>query len=121
MSERKTRILFVDDDVAFSYAVYRFLESKGYQVKTATGPKEAFDLLKRDTFDIVVTDIKFGRDEPDGLELTAFIKQKRPTFPVICVTAYPELVNVAPALDVIVLYKPLELSALQNAIEALAA
>jgi len=121
VSESKVTILIVDDDVAFTYAAYRFFERRGYHVRTANGSKEAFEMLKRNAFDIVVTDIKLGHDEPDGLELTAFIKQKRPTFPVICVTAYPELVNVAPALDVIVLYKPLELSALQNAIEALAA
>ena len=121
MSERKTRILFVDDDVAFSYAVYRFLESKGYQVKTANGSKEAFELLKRDTFDIVVTDIRFGRDEPDGLELTALLKQKRPTFPVICITAYPDLLKSLPARDVIVLHKPIELSELRDAIDAMAA
>jgi hypothetical protein len=41
---------------------------------------------------------------------------------VICLTAFPDAVDAnRPALDVIVMQKPVDLPALQNAIDALAA
>src|SRR5689334_9776670 len=66
VSEPKANILVVDDDVAFTYAAYRFFERRGYHVKTANGSKEAFEMLKRNAFDIVVTDIKLGRHHYRG-------------------------------------------------------
>jgi CheY-like chemotaxis protein len=117
----KPKILFVEDDPVFTYAVRRFFGGKDYDVLTATGVREAVELFKRNDVDIVVTDVRFANDEPDGLELTSLLKQKRPTFPVICLTAYPEAVDTnRPALDVIVMQKPVDLPTLQDAIDALA-
>ena len=86
LSKTKVKILLVDDDITFRYAACRFFEDNGYEVRTACGSKEAIGILQGEAFDIVVTDIRLGRDEPDGLELTSLLKEKRPTFPVICVS-----------------------------------
>jgi two-component system response regulator GlrR len=109
-------ILIVDDDVSFTYAVWRYLESKGYRVHTANGSTEAAKAMETNRFDVIVTDIKFGRKEPDGLELARAIRRDHPSLPVICVTAYPELVK-ARLSDMPVFYKPVELAALRQAID----
>ena len=118
MSAPKATILVVDDDAAFAYAIWRFFQAKGYRVISANGSTQALQAMHDNRFDIVVTDIKFGRDEPDGLELAAMIKKGNPSLPVICVTAYPEIVQTRrPAPGVTVFYKPIELSVLRQAVE----
>jgi DNA-binding NtrC family response regulator len=118
VSAPKATILIVDDDAAFAYTIWRFFEAKGFRVISANGSTQALQALQDNRFDIVVTDIKFGRDEPDGLELAAMIKTAHPSLPVICVTAYPEIVQTRrPAPGITIFYKPVELSVLRQAVE----
>jgi CheY-like chemotaxis protein len=77
VSAPRPSLLFVEDDPVFAYAVQQFFGGRGYQVLTATGVHEAVELFKRNDVGIVVTDIRFARDEPDGLELTALLKERR--------------------------------------------
>jgi two-component system chemotaxis sensor kinase CheA len=63
------------------------LESSGYQVTTTIDGMEAWNLLKQENFDLVVSDVEMPR--MDGFELTTTIRQdeKLSSLPVVLVTS----------------------------------
>ena len=118
MLGRKSRILVVDDDGAFAYAAERYLRANGYRVVTALSSRAAFKAMGDSRFDVIVTDVKLGPDEPDGLALASQINERHPGLPIICVTGYPELVRALPAPPLVHLFpKPVDLAALRQAVE----
>ncbi|OGU06710.1 MAG: sigma-54-dependent Fis family transcriptional regulator [Geobacteraceae bacterium GWC2_58_44] len=63
----KGRILVVEDDETFRSLLQTILEDDGYEVMTAADGVEGLTLMRRESFDLVVTDLKMpGRN---GLEL----------------------------------------------------
>jgi CheY-like chemotaxis protein len=59
----RPKILLIDDDPDFLKITAEFLESKGYEVVTATDPERGMVLLKQDSFAVAFLDINF--DESD--------------------------------------------------------
>jgi len=53
----KKKILIVDDEEDISTSVKQIVESMGYEGKTANGGKQALELLKKESFDLVLLDI----------------------------------------------------------------
>jgi two-component system response regulator PilR (NtrC family) len=52
------RILVVDDEMIVCESCKRILEEEGYEVETALSRREAFEKMKQNPFDIVITDLK---------------------------------------------------------------
>lgn len=73
---KRASVLVVDDDKTFREMIDRVLEPIGYSCSLASGSSEAMDMLGRDRFDIVISDIRM--EGKDGLEL---IKEAREVFP----------------------------------------
>lgn len=71
MPEKKNswRVMVVDDDKNTRYLCSEILTVAGCQVKTANNGREAFEFLKDDDFDLVITDINMP--ELDGISLYA--------------------------------------------------
>jgi two-component system chemotaxis sensor kinase CheA len=67
------RILLVDDSLNTREVERIILEDAGYEVVTAENGVQAFEMLKKASCDLVVTDIEMP--EMDGLQLTKTIKQ----------------------------------------------
>jgi diguanylate cyclase (GGDEF)-like protein/putative nucleotidyltransferase with HDIG domain len=88
MSEDKevVGILAIDDDETVLRALVDDIGKNGYSVETATNVKEALDKLRRESFNIILTDIKMP--DMDGLELLRTIKKTRPDVPVITMTSH---------------------------------
>ena len=63
----KERVLIVDDDQSQCDLFAMALERHGYEPASTTSPREALELVAREPFDVVVTDL--GMTEMDGLEL----------------------------------------------------
>lgn len=61
------RLLVVDDDEGLLILMAEALRAEGYAVKTAASCREAFDLLKHESYDLLLLDLKL-RDAA-GLEL----------------------------------------------------
>ena len=81
-----TSILLVDDDPRMQ-ALGRFvLEQQGYSVVVAANGLEATAAVERDRFDLVLMDLEMPR--LDGHEALKLIKARRPSLPVVAVTAY---------------------------------
>jgi CheY-like chemotaxis protein len=80
------KVLVVDDDPVVGKSFNRVLSNKGYSVITALNAAEALERMRRDEYDLVVTDIKMPG--MDGLELAETVKARRPWTPVLIVTGY---------------------------------
>jgi len=80
------RILIVEDEDALCLLYKEELAQEGYAVTTAGNAEEALAALKREPFDLIVTDIRMpGRD---GVELITEIMGLRKDIPIIINTAY---------------------------------
>jgi len=82
----KLRILVVDDNEEFCQNLADIMEMKGHRVATAQDGFKAIDLVKRDSFDLVLMDVKMP--VMNGLETFKKIKEIAPRLPVVMVTAY---------------------------------
>jgi len=80
------RILIIDDEKKMTHLVSGELEDRGYHTDIANSGEEALAKLNRNSYDIVVTDLRM--DPPDGMALLKNIKKDYPYTEVIIVTAY---------------------------------
>ncbi|RLF48057.1 MAG: hypothetical protein DRN29_00725 [Thermoplasmata archaeon] len=78
------RILFVDDDESILDAAKTALEVYGYEVEVASSGEECLEKLEG--VDMVFLDIKMPG--MDGIETLREIKKKKPSLPVVMITAY---------------------------------
>ncbi len=85
----KANVLVVDDEKTVCRSCKKILTQEGYNVDVASSGKEALNKIKRDGFDVVITDWKMS--EIDGLELARRIKRENPNIAVILITGYPSL------------------------------
>lgn len=78
------KILFVDDDESILDAAKTALEVYGYEVETASSGFECLEKLEG--IDLVFLDIKMPK--MSGIETLKEIKKRKPSLPVIMITAY---------------------------------
>ncbi|OLC99496.1 MAG: two-component system response regulator [Acidobacteria bacterium] len=82
-------ILVVDDEEAIREVVSTMLESKGYRCAVAHNGRAAQEQIKRDTPDLVLSDMIMP--EMDGIKLLEWVRQYDPDVPVIMVTAIHDI------------------------------
>ncbi|KAB2925525.1 MAG: PglZ domain-containing protein [Bacteroidetes bacterium] len=84
METTKGTILWVDDEIDLLRAHIVLLREKGYAVSTATNGEDAIEMVKENTFDLVLIDEMMpGKG---GLETLAVIKELAPGLPVVMIT-----------------------------------
>ena len=85
---KKDRILWTDDEMDLLKPYLLFLEEKGYEVVTATNGKDAIELCKKESFDIIFLD----ENMPglSGLETLTQIKSIDPNVPLVMITKNEE-------------------------------
>lgn len=81
-------ILIVDDNKINRVVTKRILQSKGFQCDVAEDGMEALELLKDNTYDLILMDINMPRI--DGIETTKRIRQTDLLTPIIALTAVEE-------------------------------
>ncbi|MBI3391762.1 MAG: sigma-54-dependent Fis family transcriptional regulator [Nitrospirae bacterium] len=89
-------ILVVDDDPPQREIVGVILEGEGYRVETAGGGREALKAYRRDSFDVVLTDLKMPDLAGDAL-LDALIRED-PSACVIMMTAHGTIASAVEAM-----------------------
>jgi Response regulator containing CheY-like receiver, AAA-type ATPase, and DNA-binding domains len=79
------KMLFVDDSAAFRDNNVAKLTAEGFVVTEAESESQAMELVEKENFDIIVTDLVM--DNPDsGFSLAYHIKKKNPNVPIIIVS-----------------------------------
>ena len=91
------KILAVDDDAAALEAVVDLLRGEGYEVHAASSAEEAEELLHRESYHLVVTDLVMPGGK-SGIELTRVVKENLPQAVVLMVTGQPSLQTAVTAL-----------------------
>ncbi len=85
----KPTILIVDDDPVSLSLLSKLVEQLDYNVILAEDGMKAFDIIRSETIDLVISDYEMPR--VNGLELLAKVKAGFPRLPFILVTAYSNL------------------------------
>jgi DNA-binding NtrC family response regulator len=80
------RILVIDDEMIVCESCKRILEEDGYEVETALSGKEAFEKMRENPFDIVITDLKMPGI--DGMEVLKTFRKEYPDTIVIMITGF---------------------------------
>lgn len=80
------RILVVDDEMIVCESCKRILEEEGYEVETALSGKEAFEKMKANPFDIIITDLKMPGI--DGMEVLRTFRKEYPDSIIIMITGF---------------------------------
>jgi two-component system, NtrC family, response regulator len=82
----KATVLVVDDDRNALFGISQLLTDEGYEVLSGSNGREALEVLKNNSIDVVVTDEKMP--ELTGMELLSQVQQGESKPPVILLTAY---------------------------------
>ncbi len=85
MTEKKSRLLVVDDDPSLLRLLVLRLEAEHYQVATAANGQQALQVLRAGGIDLVISDLRM--DNMGGMELFAQVQHYYPGLPVIILTA----------------------------------
>jgi DNA-binding response OmpR family regulator len=116
----KGRILAVDDQRYFRELITGLLTQEGYEVRAAGSGEEAVQILGRERFDVIVTDLVMPG--MSGSDLVRRIKAEDPEQDVVVVTG---VVDVRSAVDAMklgaseYLLKPFDREALAAALDAI--
>ncbi|MEO6954838.1 MAG: sigma-54 dependent transcriptional regulator [Polyangia bacterium] len=83
-----TRILIAEDDELTLELLEKVLRREGYEVLGVADGQAAIDALRKNTFDLVLTDVQMAR--ASGMEVLDEVLKRTPDLPVVLITAYAE-------------------------------
>src|SRR5436853_1453955 len=84
-SGARPRVLVVDDDPDFCFSMRELLQACGHGVATAAHGGEALELLSRESFGVILTDLYMPG--MDGIELIWKLRKRaEPSPPIVAVT-----------------------------------
>ncbi len=96
-SPESLRVLVVDNEAALARATTESLEKVGYQVTTATSGPEAAELIQRETFDVIITDMVMN--DVDGMKVLAMARQRLPDCEVVMLTGHATVPRAVEAMQ----------------------
>lgn len=91
-------ILVVDDEKNIRSHLSTYIASLGHRVGSASSAAEALSTLERETFDVVLSDVRMAG--MDGLALLREIRRRRPEVVVVLMTAYATVPQAVEAMRV---------------------
>jgi DNA-binding NtrC family response regulator len=83
------KLLAVDDEVDFLNTLSQRLESRDFQVTTASNGNQAIKEARTGGFDVAILDLKMPG--MDGQELLKILKEKHKFLEIIMLTGYPSV------------------------------
>jgi len=94
---RPGRVLLVDDQDELRRLFRRSLAKAGHIVTTASNGREAVELAREESFDVVISDVRM----PDmgGVELLQALHARDPDLPVLLVSGSPDLETAMKAVE----------------------
>jgi DNA-binding NtrC family response regulator len=115
-------ILLIDDDKEFLFLMSNSLKRRGYNVHSALNGVKALDTLNSNKIDLIISDVIMS-DTPI-MSLTCTLKNLYPKIPIILISGLPAEPLIHNSLTLGAnefIPKPVNLTALVNAISRLAA
>ncbi|MFA4874534.1 MAG: sigma-54 dependent transcriptional regulator [bacterium] len=91
-----SKILVADDNKEMCEIIRHFLTSKGYGVDIAADGHLAIDKVRRESFDVLLTDLRMP--EMDGMEVLRKVREISPSTMVIVITAFGTIENAVEAM-----------------------
>jgi DNA-binding NtrC family response regulator len=92
----KLTVLVVDDLANMRLLLRNHLESKGHHVAEASDGSEAIEQIKREQFDLVITDLKMPNI--DGMQLLEAAKSMQPDLRFVMITAHGTMQDAVQAM-----------------------
>jgi two-component system NtrC family response regulator len=92
------RVLVVDDEPSICRSCEKILVREGYHVTTVLSATLALDLLERETFDLVFTDLKMA--EMGGMELLEALRARFPDVVPVVITGFATIASVVETMKV---------------------
>ena len=83
------KILVIEDDISFCKLLEKFLLKKSFEVTVAFSAAEARSAIKKESFDLILTDLRLP--DSDGIGLMSEFKNEYPHIPVILMTGYSDV------------------------------
>ncbi len=96
-SKANTRVLVVDDDEAVRNTMNEYIQAAGYNSEAVSCAEEALEILQKDEFQVIITDINLPA--MGGLELTKSIRQNNDS-DVIVMTGYGDDYSYEEAINI---------------------
>lgn len=115
------RVLYVEDDEEALLELAHFLKKRVSSLSTASNGAKALELIKKQTFDVIICDL--WMPEMDGLTLIETIREEGFKIPVIITSAFSDIDTILKAVDLgIVKYcvKPIEIEELITCLNTIA-
>jgi DNA-binding NtrC family response regulator len=91
-----TRILLIDDDKSLCTLLKMNLNDAGYKVTSSTEGKESLDLIEKEVFNIVITDLRI--DTVTGFDILKKVRDISPSTEVIMVTGHGSVEDAVDAM-----------------------
>jgi len=83
------KLLFVDDEPTIRLTLATILEMEGFEVKTAASVREAIEVINKEAFDVLISDLNIG--EPgDGFTVVSVMRRVQPDAVTFILTGYPD-------------------------------
>ena len=96
-SKGNTRVLIVDDDEAVRNTMNEYIQAAGYNSQAVSCAEEALEIIQKDDFQVVITDIILPA--MGGLELTQSIRRNKDS-DVIVMTGYGDEYSYEEAINI---------------------
>jgi len=115
---KKNTILVVDDEKMTRMNLFHVLTKEGYEVDMASSGSEAMEIIDKEPYDLVITDLKM--DKIDGLMLLDSIKKINPGTEVIIITGYATVLTAVDAIkrgSFHFIAKPLKLDEIRSTVK----
>src|SRR5512147_2230954 len=93
---QKSSILVVDDEKDICRALNIILSKEGYAVTEVYNGEQAVELVGKQSFDIVMTDIKM--EKMDGFDVLRQVQQLSPGTSVVMMTAFASVGSAVEAM-----------------------
>ncbi len=77
-------ILVVDDEKSIRYTFEIFMSKEGYDVFTAENVAQAIELVEKNSFDLIISDIIMPKGT--GIDLLQRVKETYPDIPLVIMT-----------------------------------
>ena len=111
------RILVVDDEAIIRHLLRDVLTDDGHQVAAAENGREAIDMVKESSFDVVLSDVHMP--VLNGLEAIKAIKELDRSIFIVMMDSFPDLLSEMAKEEgaITCIHKPFELKGIREVLE----